>query len=134
MTNLGQIRKFAALLDCIDSDTALRLLSWCREDPMERRLAAILAADVVGYSRLMGEGPREAIASEPLMKHRKRIRQCRNRGLTRLPGGVRGFPEGCLSGVRCVGGAKLGQAVVRNVGICRSDAKGTVLSGSWARN
>jgi len=32
-----------------------QLLSLFREEPMERRLAAILVADVVGYSRLMSE-------------------------------------------------------------------------------
>jgi class 3 adenylate cyclase len=32
-----------------------QLLSLFREETIERRLAAILVADVVGYSRLMGE-------------------------------------------------------------------------------
>ncbi len=39
------------------------------------------------------------------------------------------MPEGCPGGIRHVGGAKLGQALVWNVGTCRSDAKGAVTSG-----
>jgi len=74
--------------------------------------------------------PREASASEPPMKCRKRIRRCQNRGVTLPPGGVRELPEGCSSGIRHVGGAKLGQALVWNVRTCRSDAKGAVTSGS----
>ena len=58
---------------------------------------------------------REASASEPPLKCRNRIRRCQNRGLTHLPGRVRGLPEGRPSGIRRVGGAKLNQALVRNV-------------------
>src|SRR5437868_5207268 len=57
---------------------------------------------------------REASASEPSMKCRKRIRRCQNRGVTLPPGSVRGHPEVCPSGIRHVGGAKLNQALVRN--------------------
>src|SRR6266496_1420811 len=72
---------------------------------------------------------REASASKPSMKCRKRIRRCQNRGVTLPPGSVRGNPEVCPSGIRHVGGAKLNQALVRNVRTCRSDAKGEVTSG-----
>src|SRR5437868_1762556 len=58
---------------------------------------------------------REASASKPSMKCRKRIRRCQNRGVTLPPGSVRGNPEVCPSGIRHVGGAKLNQALVRNV-------------------
>src|SRR5712692_10712628 len=58
---------------------------------------------------------REASASEPPMKCRKRIRRCRNRGVTLPPGSAWGNPEACPSGIRHVGGAKLNQALVRNV-------------------
>jgi hypothetical protein len=61
---------------------------------------------------------REASASEPSMKCRKRIRRCQNRGLTLPPGSARGNPEGCPSGIRHVDGAKLNQAFVRNVRTC----------------
>src|SRR5260370_34358103 len=59
-------------------------------------------------------GLREASASEPSMKCRKRIRRCQNRGVTLPPGSARGNPEACPSGIRHVGGAKLNQALVRN--------------------
>src|SRR5215475_14215322 len=61
---------------------------------------------------------REASASKPSMKCRKRIRRCQNRGVTLPPGSVRGNPEGRSSGIRHVGGAKLNQALVRNVRTC----------------
>jgi hypothetical protein len=61
---------------------------------------------------------REASASKPSMKCRKRIRRCQNRGLTLPPGSARGNPEACPSGIRHVGGAKLNQALVRNVRTC----------------
>src|SRR5258705_3618035 len=58
---------------------------------------------------------REASASEPSMKCRKRIRRCQNRGLTLPPGSARENPEVCPSGIRHGGGAKLNQALVWNV-------------------
>src|SRR5208337_3819558 len=58
---------------------------------------------------------REASASEPLQKCRKRIRRCQNRGLTHLPGRAWGMHRDCPSGIRHVGGAKLNLALVRNV-------------------
>src|SRR6266567_2950013 len=61
---------------------------------------------------------REASASKPPMKCRKRIRRCQNRGVTLPPGSVRGEPEACPSGIRHVGGAKLNQALVWNVRTC----------------
>src|SRR5580704_9703569 len=75
----------------------------------------------------------EASASEPSMKCRKRIRRCQNRGLTLPPGSVWGNPDICPSGIRHVDGAKLNQALVRNVRTCRSDAKGEVSSAPTAR-
>src|SRR3979409_69843 len=76
---------------------------------------------------------REASASEPPMKCRKRIRRCRNRGVPLPPGSARENPEACPSGIRHVGGAKLNQALVRNVRTCRSDAKGDVQAAHTAR-
>jgi hypothetical protein len=61
---------------------------------------------------------REASASEPPVNCRKRIRRCQNRGVTLPPGSARGNPEACPSGIRHVGGAKLNQALVRNVRTC----------------
>src|ERR1700732_134897 len=76
---------------------------------------------------------REASASEPSMKCRKRFRRCRNRGVTLPPGSARKNPEACPSGIRHVDGAKLNQALVRNVRTCRSDAKGDVQAAPTAR-
>src|SRR5258708_38189009 len=67
------------------------------------------------------------------MKCRKRIRRCRNRGVPLPPGSARENPEACPSGIRHVGGAKLNQALVRNVRTCRSDAKGDVQAANTAR-
>ncbi len=58
---------------------------------------------------------REASASEPPMKCRKRIRCCQNRGLTLPLGQVRKNPEACPGGSRHVGGAKLNLALIWNV-------------------
>jgi len=44
-----------------------------------------------------------------------------------------GFPEGCPSGIRHGGGAKLNQALVWNVRTCRSDAKGEIQAAKTAR-
>ena len=76
---------------------------------------------------------REASASEPLQKCRKRIRRCQNRGVTLPPGSARENPEACPSGIRHAGGAKLNQALVWNVRTCRSDAKGDVHAAHTAR-
>src|SRR5215469_6340162 len=67
------------------------------------------------------------------MTCRKPIRRCRNRGVPLPPGTARENPEACPSGIRHVGGAKLNQALVRNVRTCRSDAKGDVQAAHTAR-
>src|SRR5215813_7886988 len=66
------------------------------------------------------------------MKCRKPIRRCRNRGVPLPLGSARENPEACPSGIRHVGGAKLNQALVRNVRTCRSDAKGDVQAAHTA--
>src|SRR5262249_24748370 len=55
-------------------------------------------AVVVNVAAKSGHDPgqarlREASASEPLQKCRKRIRRCQNRGVTLPPGSARGMPE-----------------------------------------
>jgi len=67
---------------------------------------------------------KETNASEPLMKCRNAFRRRRNRGLISVPGQGWGKPAYCPTGVRHVGGVTLIQALVRNVGTCRPDAKG----------
>ena len=48
-------------------------------------------------------------------------------------GSAREEPEDCPNGIRHVGGAKLNQALVRNVRTCRSDAKGEIQAAHTAR-
>jgi class 3 adenylate cyclase len=48
-----ECRKTRAFQHCVDFATLVRYTSGV-EHRMERRLATILAADVVGYSRLVG--------------------------------------------------------------------------------
>ena len=50
------------------------------EERVQRRLAAILAADVVGYSRLMGEDQTGTLAA--LKAHRKEGAMTPSRGST----------------------------------------------------
>src|SRR6516164_10635161 len=55
-------------------------------------------AMVVNVAETVGHDPsrqwlREASASEPLLKCRKRIRRCQNRGVTLPPGSAWGRPE-----------------------------------------
>ena len=65
----------------------------------------------------------ETNASEPLMKCRKVSNRCRNRGCTMFPGSGWGELADCPTGIRHEGGVTLIQALVRNVGTCRPDAK-----------
>ena len=80
--------------------------------------AMVVSVAVNAGTRFRRVRLREASASEPSMKCRKRIRRCQNRGVTLPPGSARGNPEACPSGIRHVGGAKLNQALVRNVRTC----------------
>ena len=67
---------------------------------------------------------KETNASEPPMKCRNGFNRRRNRGLISALGQGWGKPVYCPTGVRHVGGVTLIQALVRNVGTCRPDAKG----------
>jgi len=69
---------------------------------------------------------KETNASEPLMKCRNAFNRRQNRDLISVPGQGWGKPVYCPTGVRHVGGVTLIQALVRNVGTCRPDAKGEV--------
>jgi len=72
----------------------------------------------------------ETNESEPLMTCRNAFRRRRNRGLISTPGQGWGKPVYCPTGVRHVGGVTLNQALVRNVGTCRPDAKGEAQADS----
>ena len=68
---------------------------------------------------------KEASASEPLMRCRKDKDDVKTGGLW-YSGISSGETCYCLSGVRHKGGATLNQALVWNVGTCRSDDKGEI--------
>ncbi len=66
---------------------------------------------------------RETSANEPLMRCRK-LRATSKLVAIVTPGSVQGIPVYCLGGTRHKGGENLIQALLRNVGTCRSDVKG----------
>ncbi len=49
------------------------VLSRRREEPVERRLAAILAADVVAYSRLIREDETAVPSENPIRRRNSRV-------------------------------------------------------------
>jgi hypothetical protein len=63
------------------------------------------------------------------MTCRKRMDDVKTGGksLTRDQSG--GWPDCCPDGIRHEGGVTLGQALARNVGTCRPDAKGDIQAG-----
>ena len=68
---------------------------------------------------------KEASASEPLKRCRKDKDDVKTRGCW-YSGISSGKPVYCLGGVRHKDGATLNQALVWNVGTCRSDDKGEI--------
>ena len=68
-------------------------------------------------------------ASEPLMTCRKDLRRHRNRVGCLARDEAQRKPVDWLGGVRHEGGVSTIQALVRNVGTCRPDAKGEVQVG-----
>jgi hypothetical protein len=75
----------------------------------------------------------EASASEPLMTCRNARGDVKTGGASIFRDKLRGGPEGCLSGIRHIGGAKRDRALVWNVRTCRPDAKGDVQAAETAR-
>ena len=71
--------------------------------------------------------------SEPLMKCRKRMNVIETELQLLARDEVWGVPVSCPGGGRHEGGASPVQALVRNVGTCRSDAKGELTSGRPTR-
>ena len=65
-------------------------------------------------------------ASEPLMKCRKRMDVIETELQSLAWDEARGKPADCPSGDRHEGGVSPAQALVRNVGTCRLDAKGVL--------
>ncbi len=68
----------------------------------------------------------ETNASEPLLKCRKRRNDVETGRKSLARDKFSGNPAYWLSGVRHEGGVNVIQALVRNVGTCRLDAKGKV--------
>ena len=56
-----------------------------------RSKAVVVSVAVKSGQKLRQAWSREASASEPLQKRRKRIRRCQNRGVTLPPGSARGM-------------------------------------------
>ena len=71
MSAYSQKRTFAHLLSSMDSLHHERYALGPGRESVERRLAAILAADVVGYSRLIGED--KAGTLDALRAHREKL-------------------------------------------------------------
>jgi len=78
--------------------------------------------DKAGHTRQVSAG--KTNASEPLMKCRKGIEVTETGLLCRARDEARGEPADCSSGDRHEGGVSPAQALVRNVGTYRLDAKG----------
>lgn len=83
-----------------------------------------------GGARLRQVRFKETNASEPLMTCRKVFNRRRNREGVIGPGQGWGQPDYCPADVRHEGGVTLIQALVRNVGTCRPDAKGEAQADS----
>ena len=90
----------------------------------------VVSVDGKGGARLRQVRIEETNASEPLMKCRKVSKRCQNRELTSSPGEGWGELADCPIGIRHEGGVTLMQALVRNAGTCRPDAKGEAQADS----
>jgi len=96
-------------------------------------MAVVVSDSGKGGARLCQVWSGKANVSEPLMTCRKHIDAVET-GVQPLPRDVaRGIPVFCPGGGRHEGGASPVQALVRNVGTCRSDAKGEPASGRPTR-
>jgi len=86
---------------------------------------------VVSVKEKAGQGPcqvrfREASASELPLRCRNSRDDVRTGVTCWTPGEVQEVPVYCLDGIRHKGSANLIQALVWNVGTCRSDDKGEI--------
>ena len=92
--------------------------------------ALVVSVDGKGGARLRQVRIEETNASEPLMTCRKVSKRCQNRELTSVPGKGWGELADCPIGIRHEGGVTMIQALVRNAGTCRPDAKGEAQADS----
>jgi hypothetical protein len=97
----------------------------------KRRRSRVLVVSVAGNGGevLRQVRVKETNASEPLMKCRKNQSDVETGIEVLSREGSGGLPVYCFTGVRHEGGVSLTQAWVRNVGTCRSDAKGETQAG-----
>jgi len=93
----------------------------------------VVSVEGKGMARSCQVRFREASASELLMRCRKLVPVTSKLGTFTTPGKVQEEPAYCLGGVRHKGSANLIQALVWNVGTCRSDDKGETQSGGPMR-
>jgi len=90
----------------------------------------VVSVDGKGRARLCQVRFKETNASEPLMTCRN-VQESAETGIqTSIPQSGWGTSAYCPTGVRHEGGVTLNQALVRNVGTCRPDAKGEGQAGS----
>ncbi len=120
---------------CFTKDEGRPLEVGLQEQASNRHKLRALRAPVVsvagnGGARLRQVRFKETNASEPLMTCRNVYKRRRNREGVVGPGQGWGKPDYCPTGVRHEGGVTLIQALVRNVGTCRPDAKGEVQADS----
>ena len=87
-----------------------------------------------GGARLRQVRFKETNASELLMTCRKVYKRCQNREGVVGPGQGWGIPDYCPTDIRHEGGVTLIQALVRNVGTCRSDVKGEAQADSLRKS
>lgn len=95
---------------------------------------AVVSVAGKGGARLRQVRFKETNASELLMTCRKVYKRCQNREGVVGPGQGWGIPDYCPTGIRHEGGVTLIQALVRNVGTCRPDAKGEAQADSLRKS
>ena len=101
---------------------------------LRRLRAAVVSVDGKGGAQLRQVRIKEANESEPLMRCRNVCKRRQNRN-PHLCSASKGWekPADCPTGVRHEGGANLIQALMRNVGTCRPDAKGRSQADSFRK-
>jgi len=85
--------------------------------------ARVVSVEGKGMAKTVSDEVQGDEEDEPL-KVSKAYGRCQNWGAVVTPGQAQGEPVYCLGGIRHKGGVNLYQALVRNVGTCRPDAKG----------
>jgi len=99
--------------------------------PNRPELRSSRAIVVSARGKGMGTHARCEILRRTQVNHRRSVDNCnwrQNRGLDITPGSVRRKAEFWPVGVRHRGGVTISQALVRNLGSCRSDVKGDIQS------